>query len=56
VPLELSYSLTADQLLGLPREGIKSLNLMMTLPIPVKGRYTAVLSHFEVTLTKRASI
>ncbi len=56
MPLELSYRLTADQLLDLPREGIKSLNLMMTLPVPVKGSYTAILSHFEVTVTKRTSI
>jgi hypothetical protein len=56
VPLELSYSLTADQLQSLPSEGIQSLNLILTLPVPVKGRYTAVLSYFETTLARRVSM
>jgi hypothetical protein len=51
VPLELSYSLTKEQVVELTKESLKNVSLMITLPIPVNGCYTAILSHFEVITT-----
>lgn len=53
VPLELSYHVTADQLLAIPRQGLEKLSLIITLPIPPEGEYTAILSHFEILLKQR---
>ncbi len=56
VPIEMSYKLSAKQLLSLPKQEMEKLNFTLALPIPVSGSYTAVLSYFEVAINQRAPV